>query len=188
MSAIKPTFLGIPTELRYRIYELAFPSVLRDRQCTIQGSLSNIPGLQSSASSVEDLPWILMRTCRTVARELKDILPSVEEIDFTIEDLTPAELEAVIDYLGEQNVRRMRKLRLSGWATCYSRLFKDFHCLTGGGRDGTGLRPLEEHLRLGPKAHDNCESEMAPSDWHQRICLPGVPLGTAARCMCEGER
>lgn len=128
------------------MYAYAFPAIMVSKKWHKQGTLCDIPGHSSQASS--DLWWPLFSACTTMAQELAYIMPPIEDIHFTFKDLTHIEWLKAAFRFGEATISRMRKLTLSGWTRCQSGTFQDFHF-------------LREHL----DDHRFCAQRVDPSRW-----------------------
>lgn len=157
----EPSLLGLPPELRFRIYEFAFPRIRTQKKQLFRGSLCDVPG-QPSRSRLWHSPWALMRGCRTTRIELQDLMPRFGVLKFAFEDLTHLELQQVIECLGDYRISRLRNFSFSGWAECPSSLYCGFHHVDCPNMHSNGQANEQHH----------CAPKVDPSEWPKGLLRP----------------
>jgi len=142
----RASLLGIPPELRLRIYKGLFSHESNNFESYYAtGSLCDIPG-QRSKYNLRDGPWPLLSTCRIIERELEDYLPSIESSLFSLEYLTRPEIEDWLRMMGKDRVGRLRNLELISYAPCASTRFGLLHEVRPGDSLGSHIMRCTRRL------------------------------------------
>lgn len=129
MASSSPTFLGIPAELRLRIYELV-PGA-EDGWISIRGSTSRGEDQpQDRRPGVSRGLWPLARVCRIVSREVVPLLPHISDISIVLASLREDEMRSWLEAVGEKKVKAMRQFTIIGEGKCSYYDFANWYAYT----------------------------------------------------------
>lgn len=160
------SFLGLPPELRVRIYELALDEWTPKHSFRLD--------LRGSADGQQEKrvggPFALPSVCRTVYREVVDMLPPIGSIVFFFDGFTCEDMRKWLDVMGEERVSQMRSWYVEGFGECLAQFYKNGHWWNG------EYTPCPWHVG---QPCDCGADEGDGSDKEQRmgLCWRGIKVG-----------
>lgn len=114
------SLLGIPPELRCRIYHFALEaeSYQGNYRLCLTG---NAKGLSKKFQhALFTLPFV----CKFINAEVSPVLPAISDIVFVFQDFTSEDMENWLDTMGEDRLSQLQMWEIVGWAKCVGEFCK----------------------------------------------------------------
>lgn len=106
------SFLGLPPELRLRIYAAAYSDEL---VVELHGRGDGAPHISKTVTGA----LLLTKICHLVRQEALPLQPSVSEIRFGFYDFTLDDAKVWLANIGDDNLSEIRKLGITCYGGCY---------------------------------------------------------------------
>lgn len=111
----RASFLGIPPELRCRIYEFALgiESTLDHCRLSLKGKAESDGLSTKSRHAISSLPLV----CKLVYSEVSHMQPVISSIEFIFQDFTLDDMREWLQQMGDR-LSHIRKWEIKGWGLC----------------------------------------------------------------------